>query len=167
MKQQGDRLRDLCLKLANDAERWIAELRLHGIRRTVGHGMMLKCTAHVEQIIRTCGIVFLRLTGDEGLSILKEIQFSACVDKLTLGQQIRFLKAIIPLLRGKGLLNEVNDQTWSQLNTVRRMRNEFMHAKVVREDVVLWTAYLEASRAVCQTGLVHMAIEAEEREPHR
>jgi hypothetical protein len=167
MQQQTDRLRDLCLKLAKDAERWIAELRLHGIRPTLGHGMMLKCSAHVEQIIRQCSQIFLDVTGEEGARILKNIHSAARIEKLTLGQMIRFLTAIVPLLKSMGVLDEVDDQTWAQLDVARQMRNAFMHAREVREDASLWIVYLEASKALCQRRLLHVAMEVQEREAHR
>jgi hypothetical protein len=163
MQQQGGRLRNLCLTLSSDAERWIEELRLHGIRPTLGYGMMLRCSAHVEQLLRECSVVVLRLLGDEGLAILRGIHSSALVEKLTMGQLIRFLRAVVPLLKEARLVDDIDDQTWALLDTVRSMRNAFMHARQVREDAALWIEYLAASRDLCQTRLVRAVIDAEER----
>jgi hypothetical protein len=167
MQQHGSRLRNLCLTLSSDAERWIAELRIHGIRPTLGYGMMLRCSSHVEQLLRDCCAVILRLTGDDGLTTLRGIHSSALVEKLTMGQLIRFLKATVPLLKGAGLEEEIDDRTWTVLDIVRQMRNDFMHARQVREDASLWIQYLAASRDLCQTRLVQAMIDAVERDASR
>jgi hypothetical protein len=167
MQEQGRRLSELCSQLTNHTERWIAELRVHGIRPTLGYGMILKCSALVEQIVRRCCQVFLRVTEEQGLTVLKRIHPTALVEKLNLGQLERFLKSVVPVLKDRGVLDQLEDQTLAQFDAVRQTRNAFVHGTEVHEDASAWIAYLEASSALCRTQLMHVAMEIEAREAKR
>ena len=164
-KSEDSDLSKLCSKLTSDADRWIKELRFHGIRPTLGYGMMLRCSDYAERIMRGCAIVFLSTTGQEGCAHLTRIRKRVPVEKLTMGDLIRLLKGLVLALKDKWPADDVADEKiWSVLDLVREMRNGFMHANEVREDPALWMAYLEAAKDLCGTRLVHTAIEIQQGE---
>jgi hypothetical protein len=164
-KSAVDELSKLSQQLISDADRWIIELRVHGIRPTLGYGMMLGCSAQAERIMRGCAIVFLSTIGEEGRPLVTSVRKRVPVEKLTIGDLIRLLKLLVPALKGKGLLDDVADEkTWSVFDRVREMRNGFVHAIEVRQDATLGIEYLEAAKRLCRTRLVRAAIEIQQHE---
>jgi hypothetical protein len=159
----GD-LSKLSQEMTRDTDRWIEELRLHGIRPTLGHGMMIQCSRYAERLMRHCAIVLLYAGGDEGRALLATVRKGVPIEKLTMGELIRLLKRLVPALKGKALPDDFADEkAWPIFDRVLEMRNAFVHPKEdVHEDAALWLAYLEAAKELSSTRLVRAAIDIQQ-----
>lgn len=152
-------------------EAHLPELHRVGPHSTLWYGVMQKCGASIENLLRAAAHRFLLALGPRGEPVMRSVGNGKPLEKFTLGQCAKLLQELEgpivewmtegsrlpvpqdPLIDKRGL---------QLLDRVSRLRNDFAHSHWPTDGSSdLTIEFLEKSAELCQTRIIALAVALE------
>lgn len=162
--------------IRQDLHAWIED-HLPGLHRathdsTLWYGVMQKCGAYVENLLRATAERFVLVLGPAGDAAVMTVGGGKPLAKFTLGQLTKLLQAleepIIDLMTKEECLPTlprplIGKAGVELMNSVSRLRNDFAHNRWQADrSAELTVMFLEQAGKLCQTPIISLAVAIED-----